>query len=470
MAITHTNGVLDRLFRPKHDYLPGTTIFRPVDVDKLAAELEVEKLGERDGRSEVPSSKSGRATATENTILARFNGYWDEAVNGARAAHQSYAARAAALTSTTDLETVVGEPDVIVRKLIETARSRRDDLKASRDRHVELSRDFDRFREAEGLERPVREDKNPAVKWLLLVVAATLELLINTSAFASGDEAGLAGAFLKVTAVPLLNIGVTFLLVFCLGRQVFRRPIIAKLLGLIGFGLAIAWAFGINLAVAHWRDSLGAAYSSQAGRIALDRVVHATFELQDINSWMLFGVGCVAAAIAAFDAVLWRDPHPGYTLRAAARNNAALGYAARRDWALYDLDALSGASIEKLKDALRSAETNLSRSPELIMRADALAEDLGTYEATLCAAAENVITRYREANQRARSTPPPPRFNAAVALKLKKVTLPKLAFAKSSGARSGLLSEAIRKISDGHQNAATLLPTLEEWNASEATP
>jgi hypothetical protein len=32
------------------------------------------------------------------------------------------------------------------------------------------------------------------------------------------------------------------------------------------------------------------------------------------------------------------------------------------------------------------------------------------------------------------------------------------------------LSEAIRKISDGHQNAATLLPTLEEWNASEATP
>lgn len=455
-------NVLDRLFRAKHDYLPGTTIFREIDVDSLARDLKLEERGERDGRAEVPSTKSARPTAVENEILGLFRSYWDDASQGARAAHESYATRAASLSSATEIDTLVGEPRTIANKLDQTARSEQDALQAAFETYQEAVSALDRFKAAEQLDRLPRTPKTYGVRVFILLVAAVVELAINMSTFAAGDEFGLAGAALKVIAVPLLNIGGVFGLIFLIGRHVVRPHLIAKLLGMIGIAAAFIWAVGLNLVVAHWRDSLDLALSAEAGRMALERVINSTFELNDINSWVLFAAGCGAALLAAIDAFIWHDPHPGYTSTTTAKSKAEDHYGALREYALGLLDGVSAKAISDLKDALRKAETNVSRRPELANRAEALAEDLKIYEATLSTSAENLITRYREANQRARSTRAPARFEAAVALKLPKITLPAVSAAARPGEVDGLLSRAIHEITAAHEQAASSLPTLSE--------
>lgn len=460
-------NVLDRLFRARHDYLPGTTIFREIDVDSLARDLKLEERGARDGKAEVPSTKSARPTAVENEILGLFRSYWDEASQGARAAYESYSTRAASLSSATEIDTLVGEPRTVANKLEQTARAEQDVLRAAFEAYRDAARALESFKSSEGIDRPPKVPKAFGVRVIILLAAFILEFAVNISTFAAGDEFGLAGAALKVIAVPLLNIGGVFALIFMIGRHVVRPQLSARLWGMIGILGALFWAFWLNLAVAHWRDSLGLALSTDAGKMALDRVLHATFQLNDINSWLLFGAGCAAALLAAIDAVIWHDPHPGYTSVSTAKTKAENHYGALRDYALSELEAISGSAISELKDALRRAETNVSRRPELAKRADALAEDLKIYEATLSAAAENLITRYRESNQRARATKAPTRFEAVVALKLPKVTLPAVSASARPGEVDGLLATAIHEISAAHERAAASLKTLSEQLSSE---
>lgn len=462
MTSKSKRSVMDRLFRAKHDYLPGTTIFREIDVETLARELKLEERGERDGKAEVPSTKSVRSTAVENEVLGRFRSYWDEVAQGARAAHESYASRAASLSSATEIDTLVGEPRTIANALEEKARSKQDDLRSGYREYLEADAALVDFKTREELTRPPKTPKAIGVRVLILIIAAAIELAINISTFAAGDEFGLAGAALKVIAVPLLNIGGVFALVFLLGRHIMRPQPAAKLAGVIGILAAFVWAVGLNLAVAHWRDSLGLEVSADAGKMALDRIFNATFELNDINSWALFLVGCAAAVMAAIDAFIWHDPHPGYTSHALAKVKAEGAYSDIRDEAIDDLNEISGQAIESLKDALRKAETNASRRPELAQRAEALSEDLKIYEATLTSAAEDLITRYREANQRARSTKAPARFENAVALRLPKINLQTVSATARPGEVDGLLSAAIREISDAQALATKQLPTLSE--------
>jgi len=171
--------------------------------------------------------------------------------------------------------------------------------------------------------------------------------------------------------------------------------------------------------------------------------------------------------LAALDAFIWHDPHPGYTARTTAKTAAEQHYAAMRDFGLGQLNDVASKAIETLKDALRKAETSESRRPELASRADALAEDLKIYEATLSAAAENLITRYREANQRVRTTKAPARFDSAVSLKLAKITLPRVSANARPAEVDGLLAKAIREITEAHAKAAKTLLTLAERSGSE---
>jgi hypothetical protein len=455
-------SLIQRLFRPKHDYLPGTTVFRELDVDLIAREMDLESLGDRDGKAGVPAATSKRPSAVENEILRRVKGYWEEAAQGARRAHEAYSSRALSLGGTTDIDTVRGLPRSVASVLSQTARSAGDELSSLFNRWREADASFARFKAAEGIQRPVRLQKPMGVKLFWLIAGALLELAVNTSIFAAGDEFGIAGALLKVVAIPALNMGVTFILVLGVARHILRRPIIWKLVGSLGILLAISWAFTLNLAVAHWRDSLDAAMSIDAGRLALERIVSATFELNSVNSWLLFAIGCLAAGFAAYDATIWTDPFPGFAKHAEEEDEAAAAFQAARKEALEELARIADDANEKLREALRNAETYAARGPEFALRAQALAEDLRLYAEHLQSVAEDLTTRYREANQRARTTPAPGRFDEGVSLRLATVTLPPIKVFGGGAELNGMLASAMHEITVAHDAAASQIPTLTE--------
>ena len=470
MVLTKPVGFLRRLFRPGHDYLPGTTIFRDIDIELVAGDLKLEECGERDGSGNLPASDSSTLAVTENAVARKVRQYWDEAAQGARRAHESLSGRWASLSSEAEIDTLLAEPKVVASTLSEVAREGSDRLEGLYRTVGVRQLDLERFREAEGITRPHHPPRALVFKLLPVVVAFAIELAINVSAFANGEEFGLAGAMFKVIALPFLNFGITAVLVFAFGRHVVRRPAWAKIIGALGFFVAVLWALFFNLTISHWRDSLGTQMSIEAGRTAWAAMMSNPFGLADLNSWLLFLAGLGAGLLGGVEAWIWKDPHPGYSRRLEALHTAEEDYNEARAWFLARLGQISTNATSALRDALTKAATAAQRRPELAAQASALAEDLNLYRQHLQGVADDLVAIYREANVRTRSTPPPEHFGGPQLVELPPINLAPLPAPDKRRRVPGLLKGAMEKIGKAKDHACSELHTLTERStASGAT-
>jgi hypothetical protein len=455
------------LFRPKHDYLPGTTIFRAIDIDLVAEELELASKGAADGKSNIPSDRARTLSVAEKTISRSITHYWTEAVEGARRAYESLLGRAASLGAETEIDLLQAKPGEVAGKLAQAAREERDTLLDAYDRMERAEDKLTAFVAKEGIERDVRRPLSAPLKTTLLAIAVVLELAVNTSIFSEGNQHGLAGAFLKVIVIPVFNVGVTFALVRAFCRQILRPFPMAAFGALMSIVTAV-YIFGLNLAVAHWRDSMSGRVTLDAGTIAFSRVFTHTFELASDNSWILFGIGCVAALIAATDAWLWDDPHPGFWKLSLAIETERLNFDNERAYAVERIESLSSGALADLQDQQRKAETAKVRYPELAAQAQALSEDLTAYREHLVDIAEELAGRYREANMAARSAPAPRHFEDDVPIELPIPTFGKFPLSPSNRTTAGLLASAISQISEAESSAKASLPTLGELEHKDA--
>lgn len=462
MELAQSSRPIERVFRPRHDYLPGTTIFREIDLDLVARELRLEELGERDGKAELPPSDSTAITATETAIGRRVRHYWDEAAQGVRRAQESLASRWSSLTADAEIDTLLSEPKAVRSTMNDVAREGRDQLEALyhdwKDHHQHLAE----FREAEVISRPPLRPKSTALKLAVVMMAVALELAINVSAFAGGEEFGLAGAFLKVLAIPFLNIGVAGVLIYAVARHVVRRQGWARALGLLGFALTFAWVLLFNLTISHWRDSLGTQMSLEAGSSAFRAMIENPLGIANLNSWLLFAAGFSAGLLGGYDGWIWTDPHPGYGRRVEALAKAELLYNQRRAWYVARLGHIAAGATKALRDALVKAETSSTRRPELAAQLMALEEDVDRYRAHLQAVGEDLVIRYREANARSRSTPPPQHHQRELAIELPRITLPALQSPAEARSVPGLLAAAMEQITAAKDEACAGLKTLAE--------
>lgn len=455
------------IFRPKHDYLPGTTIFRQIDIDTVADELELAAKGELDGQAGIPTDGSRTLSVAEKSISRRILQYWTEAVEGSRRAYESLYGRFASLSADTEIDTLIGRPRATANRVAQMAREERDTLIQA---YEAVRRSEARFRQFIAEERPggeVRKGLPTPWKIITLLVAMILELAVNTTIFSQGNEFGLAGALLKVIVIPVFNLAGTFVLVRLLLRHILR-PWPKRAIGLVGAVLVPAYIVIVNLAVAHWRDSLSGTLTLESGTVAFARVFTHTFSLASDDSWILFGVGCAAALVAAADAWLWDDPHPGYARAAAACERARAAFDAERAVAIERIEGECNGALLALRDEQRKAETARLRQPELAAQVRLLAGDLEAYREHLVDIAEELAGRYREANLRARTAPAPAYFEQDFPITL---SVPVIAPPEACGSGrdvAGLLAEAISEISEAEHRAKSDLPTLGELELAHA--
>jgi hypothetical protein len=200
----------------------------------------------------------------------------------------------------------------------------------------------------------------------------------------------------------------------------------------------------------------------------LSRVFTHTFELASDDSWILFGIGCVAALVAATDAWLWDDPHPGYWRVSSALEESRLAFDEERAVAIERIEDIASQTLNDLQDQQRKAETAKLRQPELASQAQALAEDLSAYREHLIDIAEELVGRYREANLKNRTEPPPRHFEDDLAIELPMPSLGKFPISQFERKTAGLLASAIAEISSAERAAKASLPTLGEFERGNA--
>ena len=145
----------------------------------------------------------------------------------------------------------------------------------------------------------------------ILAFLFLVEVVINGSFLAKSNAGGLLGGAVQAVSFAALNIIASFLWGLVPIRLLNRRNVFLKLLGLLGFVAYLAFAVALNLTLAHLRE-IPPTINLDVGHEVMVRLLQAPFVLEDVNSWVFFGIGFVFSLIAMTDGLLFTDPYFGY--------------------------------------------------------------------------------------------------------------------------------------------------------------
>ncbi|MCU7958757.1 MAG: hypothetical protein KZQ58_01910 [gamma proteobacterium symbiont of Bathyaustriella thionipta] len=217
----------------------------------------------------------------------------------------------------------------------------------------------------------------------------------------------LLGGMTQAFVVALLNILPAFVLCgMLILRYLQHVSWWRKLLAFVSLLVYLAWVGLFNLGVAHFRDLLGSD-PQQAVELVLQQMQSQPFVLANIDSWLLFMMGILFTAIAAYDGFKSDDAYPGYGRRQRRMYDIQDHYDAECARLAEQVAAIRSEfldELEQLAARIRQTYPHLCHLVEekqaLIARHQHCVEDLQT-------AADALIHRYRQQNRLHRKTPAP---------------------------------------------------------------
>lgn len=251
-------------------------------------------------------------------------------------------------------------------------------------------------------------------KSLLLVLFVLFESGLNGIFLAEGNEQGLVGGTTVAAGFAVLNIGVAFIAAF-LVKQFLHRSVIRKLVGLLASLAYLSLAGLINLALAHYRETAETFFMA-AGREVMRRINAAPFELADVDSWVLCGIGIIFSVAAFVDTWLLTDPYPGYTGVEERLQKARKNYADTRHELIEELRAVRDEYVEKTDDIIRGLSDGKRQYDAIIAHRSSTILLFDEHQNHLERAANQLLAVYREENRKERSDSPPKHFNESYAL------------------------------------------------------
>ena len=409
--------LVNGLKREPHDFRPSLEVFPTLNVDKLAADLRLAKLGAERGARNEPATTSTALDDVENRIVERI-----EAENNA--AHgvlldelRTYKERLAGLDFEGRFAAIRQAAPAAVGEFRAEAAQGRDELHALRRHLRDLENERDEFQRRHRLKRTARwaSGGNLTLKVGVLLALFVFEVFLNGFFLAKGNELGYLGGASEAITFAILNVGVGFLIGAAGVREINHRNWFRKLFGLISFLGYLALLVGLNLALAHYRE-ISAELSADAGREVLTRLRTAPLELVDLKSWLLFGLGILCSLIAFADAFLIFDPYPGYGALEKRRVSAHDAYIRRKNDLIASLLDIRDNAIEILEDANRDLGIRRSEHDSIVEGRARLSRLFAAHQSHLDRAANMLLSVYREADKAARQTPAPPRFAKSFAL------------------------------------------------------
>jgi hypothetical protein len=393
----------------------GAPGLQPLDVDRLAAELDLAVEARRLGLAGLPSADATALSGPEAQVLQRIEQARHAAVEQAARrlsvidADLARQDRFARLRRTAEADreferaalALVAEREPLLRTLRDAARARRSELQ--------------RFAARHGLQRDP-EDPSPSARLLLaglLVLMVVLEGVANAFFFAQGLSTGLVGGFVEAALFAALNVGIAYLLGRHAVRQLAHAHPLRKLLGLLGLAAAVAAMTAIGLGIAHLRDEMAAGGGPRAADAALGALRAAPLALAAVSSWALFGLSLLFALGALADGWKSDDPYPGYG-RVGRRARLALDdHAAELDELREALAALREAHVARLDDDVAHVRAALVVADGLLADKRATATRMQHALEEAARVLQALLQRFRTDNELARAgAPRPPRFDS----------------------------------------------------------
>jgi hypothetical protein len=433
------------LKREPHDYRASLDVFPTLNVARLAADLGAGRIGSERGAKEEPSSESATFDDIENRIVERVEAEKNSAHGILLDELHIYKERLSGLDFEGRFATIRQAAPAAVSEFRAEAAQGRDELHSLRRHLRDLEAERDEFRRRHRLMRTARwaSGGNLSLKLGVLLLLFVFEVFLNGFFLSKGSELGYIGGAAEALTFALVNIGVSFLAGAVGVRELNHRNYVRKLLGLVSLVAYVALAIGLNLTLAHYREVAGSLVSD-AGHEVLMRLRTAPLAIADVKSWLFFGVGLMCSLIAFGDSYLIFDPYPGYGMLEKRRLSAYDAYIRRKNELIATLLEIRDEAIEILEEANRDLAIRRSEHDAILEGRGRLIRLFEAHQQHLDRAANALLSTYREANKRTRTTPPPPRF--AVPYALEKIPVdyePKSASARDDLRRAIEASQAI---------------------------
>jgi hypothetical protein len=396
---------MEGLRRAPHDYQPSTQIFPDLDVAKLSAELDLERRGRKRGERVDPADDAAEFDETEALIIERIEAEKKQAHALLEEQLQTAADRLAGL----DFEGRFGMIQQVAPACIGDFRAEvatgRDELHALRRRLRDHEKEVEAFKRKNRLDRVARVQSGAAwaLKWAVLAFLLIFEIIINGSFLAKGSEYGLYGGVTEAFGFAVLNVGAAVLFAALGVRQLNHRSKLRKLIGAVSLVSFVAFTGLLNLALAHYREVSGTLLEA-GGEAVVTRLSNAPLALQDITSWIFFGIGCLFAIIAFIDALFLTDPYPGYGDAEQRLTHARRAYIDRKAELMEELQDVRNEYSEKIDQVRQDLGVRRKELDSILYTRSRLVQMFDDHQAQIERVGNALLSSYREAINRGRES------------------------------------------------------------------
>lgn len=394
----------------RSNVIPSILQFPSIDTDGMAKRMRLAERALAQAKRDLPASDSRSLDGVEQDIVNEIGGEAKSQFDRYQENQKTYADRAGSLAIQSLLVQMGAAADDAIADFANRTRNGANVLYLDRKRVIETEQELERFRKKHGVERPARQIKSRvlSVGFLLLIVLA--ESIANGLFLQRGSTFGLLGGIGLATIIACINVAIG---VFA-GRIVF--PWISHKnwsIGILAFTASAAYvaaAIGFNLLVAHYRTAM-IIDPLNAAQLAMKTLKNSPFEIDDIQSWMLFAMGVIFSIAAAIDGWLMDDPYPGYGRVTREHQEAVDLYTEQKAELLGELAAIKNIAEDVIERCIRDIEIRRGEYDSILAKSTALREAIAEHFGHLESAANTLLQFYRDENRKHRKTPPPSRFD-----------------------------------------------------------
>ena len=400
------------LSQPQHPYRPSTEIFLDLNVDRIADSLQLAKRGSDRGAQNRPPQDSQTLDDIEHQLIERVETHKQDA-NSLYLEHlHTYDTRLAALNFEERFATIQQAAPEAVGDFHAEAALGRDELFGLRRQVYNSERERENFRARHRIARPARLSTpgKTVLKIGVLAVLFVIEVVINGSFLSKSNEEGVLGGALQAVSFAALNIIASFLFGLVPIRLINRRNPLFKLMGFLSLLIYLAFAGILNLTLAHLRE-MPPTITGEIGQQVLAQLSQQPLLLNDVNSWVFFGIGFIFSLVAMTDGLLFTDPYFGYGALERRCIEARNHYTDGKGELIDRLRDIRDTASEAMNGAASDLSVRRSEYDAILQARTRLAQRFSEHQNQIERSARALLSIYREANLTARTTPAPNYFS-----------------------------------------------------------
>lgn len=384
--------------------------FVQVDREATVEKLRLPQRGAELGAQDVPPTDAVALDVVETEIIAAVKDHLTSAQIDAANHIRTYEQRLSELHLLHELAAIksaalkaLGDFQAQVFVWSNRLATRRD---AIADSYVEISA----FKRNNGLNRPFHEVPSLVVPGSTIAFAWLMEAIGNSFFLRVNDEMGWAGGMFAAAIIAFINVLASVLT----GKWLFPRTNLRsrsdRLLAYAGIAGWLIFLLVWNLGAAHYRDAKSSGLASPE-TAAIGLTWQSPFHLDSIYSWGLFVIGLLAALISARGGYGMDDPYPGYGDIGRRHKERCEDYANEVSQATDELRNIRDEAFEEAQSVKRELGQQFRERHRIVAGQAAFRRRYNEHQDHLEQTANTLLSVYRHANTKARTTRPPAHFS-----------------------------------------------------------